>query len=138
MKILLSRLGIRNAADFKTFVLQFLKFGVIGLVNTFVNFAVYYGLLFLRVHYLLAYAAGFAISVLNAYYWNSRLVFRKKTGWWPLVKTVLVYLSTFLLSMATLYGMVQGLGIPETIAPLLNLCLTVPANFLLNKYWALK
>jgi len=138
MKKLLTRLGIRSAADFKAFVLQFIKFGLVGLVNTLVNFAVYYGLLFLHVHYLLAYTAGFVVSVLNAYYWNSRVVFRKKRALWPLVKTVLVYLATFLISAATLRGMVQGLHISELVAPVINLCLTIPANFLLNKYWALK
>jgi len=138
MKKLLARLGIHNAGDFKAFVLQFVKFGVVGLVNTLVNFAVYYGLLFLHVHYLLAYAAGFVVSVLNAYYWNSRVVFRKKAGLWPMAKTILVYLTTFLISAATLRGMVQGLHISALIAPVINLCLTIPANFLLNKYWALK
>jgi len=33
---------------------------------------------------------------------------------------------------------VEIAGIPETLAPILNLCITIPLNFLVNKYWTFK
>lgn len=59
----------------------------------------------------------------------------KKKG---LIKVYISYGSTFLLSTGLLYLMVDIAGISEYIAPLINLCATVPLNFVLNKFWVFK
>ena len=76
----------------------------------------------------------------NAYYWNSRYVFKKSQRGIlkPLLKTFTAYGSTFILSTVMLYVMVGIFGISEKLAPLINLIFTIPFNFLLNKFWALK
>jgi putative flippase GtrA len=67
-------------------------------------------------------------------------VFRKGkgNGAKPFAKTVAAYGSTFLLGTGLLYTMVDILGISQWVAPLINLCITIPLNFLLNKYWAFR
>lgn len=121
---------------------QFIKFGIVGLSNTIISFAVYYILLYIGVNYIIANTMGFIISVLNAYYWNNKYVFKskgdKKSSMKKLIKTFASYGSTFILSTVLLVVMVDYLNISEIIAPVINLIITIPLNFLLNKFWAFK
>lgn len=119
---------------------QFIKFGIVGISNTIISLAVYYILIFLNFNYILANTIGFVVSVLNAYYWNSRYVFENSTekSGKRLLKTFISYGCTFLLSTLLLFIMVDCLHISQLIAPIINLIVTVPLNFLLNKFWAFK
>ena len=138
---ILSKLGITDLASFMLIVKQFLKFGVVGLSNTLISLGIYYLLLFIGIHYLVANIIAFVTGVCNAYFWNSRFVFKNRTDHSkakPLVKTFVAYGCTFMLSTVLLYIMVDLLGISRWVAPLINLSITTPTNFLLIKYWALR
>ena len=119
---------------------QFIKFGLVGVSNTLISLGTYYLLYFLEINYLIANTIGFVVSVLNSYYWNNKYVFKKTQSGHlkPLIKTFLSYGSTFLLSSFLLFVMVQHLGISEVIAPIITLVITIPLNFLMNKFWAFK
>lgn len=119
---------------------QFIKFGLVGISNTLISLGTYYLLYFLGINYLIANTIGFVVSVLNSYYWNNKYVFKKTQSGHlkPLIKTFLSYGSTFLLSSFLLFVMVQHLGIPEIFAPIITLVITIPLNFLINKFWAFK
>lgn len=123
---------------------QFIKFGIVGLSNTIISYVVYVVLVYLKMHYILANIMGFLVSVLNAYYWNNKYVFKEQEGeqrvWWKtLGKTFMSYAGTGLvLSNVLLVVWVDWLGISEIIAPIINLLITVPLNFIMNKYWAFR
>jgi len=119
---------------------QFLKFGIVGISNTLISLAIYYILVYLGVHYLIANIVAFVISVCNAYFWNSRYVFKKRnrSNVKSFIRTVVSYGFTFLLGTGLLFIMVELLHISLWIAPLINLCVTTPLNFVLSKFWAFK
>lgn len=128
---------------------QFLKFGIIGLSNTTLSYCVYYVCWHLfnalgfqaEKRYLSAQAIAFVIGVLWSFYWNNKMVFRERNGkvWHALVKAFVSYSFTGLfLSSVLLVLWVQLFKVPELIAPILNLFINVPINFVLNKYWAFK
>lgn len=123
---------------------QFVKFGLVGLSNTLISYVTYAGCIFIGFHYFLANGLGFIVSVLNSFYWNNKYVFvceeGKKRAWVPvLIKTFIAYGSTgILLASVLLYLWVDVLSISEYIAPLINLVITIPLNYLLNKLWAFK
>ncbi len=125
-------------------VCQFVKFGIVGLSNTLISYVVYVVLVMFTVHYLIASLLGFLISVVNAYYWNDRYVFNtgveEKRVWWKVfLKTFMSYAGTGLvLNNILLIFWVDMLGVHKMLGPILNLFITIPLNFLLNKYWAFK
>jgi len=138
---ILSKLNIHSKSDLLKIVKQFIKFGIVGVSNTAISLAIYYIFIFISKDlYIVGNTVGFVVSVLNAYYWNNRYVFKKteKGNTKPLIKTFIAYGSTFLLGTVFLYVMVDCWSISETIAPLINLLATVPLNFLLNKFWTFK
>ena len=119
---------------------QFIKFCFVGLSNTAISLAVYY--IFIAVNrnwYIAGNAAGFIVSVLNSYFWNSRYVFKKKDEVGKtMIKTFAAYSTNLAIGTALLYLFVDILHISEIVAPLLNLVITVPLNFILNKVWVMK
>ena len=126
-------------------IVQFIKFSIVGVINTLIDLGVYYFCLYpLAFHYQLATFFGFIVSVTNAYLLNGFFVFsdgRKKTLLENLkayAKTVLGYASTYLLSVFLMWLWVDVLGIAEGIAPLLRLIVTVPLNYVINKFWTFR
>ncbi|MCI9189430.1 MAG: GtrA family protein [Lachnospiraceae bacterium] len=122
---------------------QFLKFGMVGAVNTVLSYlitnACYYGF---HLHEQICNLISFVITVLISYLLNSRFVFRQQDGnrqpWYrALAKVYASYALTELVLMGILLFIQERLlGIPHFIATFLNLCITVPLNFVLNKFWA--
>ncbi len=125
-------------------VFQFIKFGIVGVSNTLINYAVYFVLVSLGVHYLAGNAVGFFVSVANAFYWNNRVVFRRQEGrgrnlLHAFVKSLVSYsFSSLFLTSVLLYLWVDCLQISPYLAAIINLAITVPLNFVLNKFWAFK
>ena len=123
---------------------QFIKFGIVGLSNTIISLGVYEVCLYLGMHYLPADALGLVISVINAYYWNNRCVFgdgqKKPFGEHVRMyfRSLTAYGGAFVLDSLLLMLWVEIVGLPEVIAPVLNLCITIPLNFLVNKYWTFR
>lgn len=120
-------------------LIQFLKFCVVGLSNTVISLAVYYIILYFGAHYVIASILSFIISVLNAYYWNYKYVFNTKSDILKsLIKTYTSYGFSYVLNTTLLIILVEYYNISELLAPILVLVITVPLNFILNKFWAFK
>ncbi len=141
MKKMLEKLGVHNREDAKRLFVQFIKFGVIGVSNTFISLLVYYVVLFInRDWYIAGHVLGWVISVANSFFWNYKFVFttKPKPVWKALLKSYLSYGGVFILTTVLLFVQVEFIGIPDTIAPIVNLVISVPLTFLLNKLWTFK
>lgn len=120
---------------------QFIKFGIVGASNTIIALVIYYTLVSLGVHYIIANLVGFVITIINSYYWNNKFVFKKKqenSKKKSFLKMACSYGITALLSNGLMYIFIDIISISKYIAPLICLVITVPINFLLNKLWAFK
>ena len=137
-KVLRLKLPEENFLQF----IQFVKFGIVGLSNSMISYVVYVFLVALGINYLAASIAGFIISVINSFYWNNKYVFagtESRVLWKAFVKTFLSYAGTGLvLSNILLYLWVDVVHIHEMVAPIINLFITIPTNFIFNKLWAFK
>ena len=121
-------------------MLQFVGFGLIGLLNTVLSYGItnvcYYAF---GLHEQISNLFAFLITVLISYLLNSRFVFEKDKQPWYLAraKVYASYAFTELILMGVLLFIEERLfGIPHYIATFVNLIITVPLNFLLNKFWA--
>lgn len=125
-------------------IFQFIKFGIVGLSNTFVYLLIYYLFLFISEDlYIVGNVAGWLISVLNAFFWSNRYVFKKEKGskqdlFVRLGRSYITYGATFFLSTLLLFLEVELWDWSSFAAPLANLLVTVPLNFFINKYWTFK
>uniref|UniRef100_UPI003078E713 GtrA family protein n=1 Tax=Jutongia sp. TaxID=2944204 RepID=UPI003078E713 len=74
----------------KELLVQFIKFGIVGVTNTLVSYVINVAVLFVlgraqifqRWDYVIANTVAFILSVLWSFYWNNKLVFDMEgTGW---------------------------------------------------------
>lgn len=133
-------------------IMQFVKFGIVGVSNTVISYLLYVTSLlafrnfgvFAEVDYFVAQIVSFVLSVLWSFYWNNKMVFVIKEGekrsiLKSLLKTYVSYSFTGLfLNSILLLLWVDMLHISEFIAPIINLLVSVPLNFFINKFWAFK
>lgn len=141
MNWLLDKFDVHSTKDLCSLLLQFFKFGLVGISNTIVSMAVYY--LFLWINedlYMLGSILGTILSIANAFVWNDLFVFTGnpknfKSVIKRLAKTYVSYGGTSLLSNILLWIEVTFLCIDKLYAPIVNLLITIPLNFIINKFW---
>ena len=129
---------------------QLIKFCAVGLSNTVVGYVLYLTSLVILKQinvvksgdYYVAQIASFSLGVLWAYYWNRRYVFEKENeaGFLAgLLKSYMMYGFTgVIVSNVLLFVWIEILEISEYIAPIFNLAVTVPLNFMLSKFWVFR
>lgn len=132
--------GIKPDGPKTEALIQLVKFCAVGVLNTAVNYAVYALMVLAGVYYIAGSLIAFAVSTANAYFWNDRFVFKNSGGRWRgILKTYCSYaLTGIFLNNALLYLLVDICGISELLSPLLVLVVTIPCNFLLNKFWTFR
>lgn len=149
--VLCDLLKIKLSENQMNNLIQFVKFGIVGLSNTIVSYVVYLVAYFTfrklgvvpTIDYLVAQFFGFVISVLWSFVLNRKYVFQANNETVPwlqaLLKTYASYAFTGLFLNSVLSVLwVEWLGVSKLIAPIFNLLISVPINFVLNKFWAFK
>lgn len=126
----------------KETIIQFIKFGFVGGINTVLSYAIYYVLcIILGFNYLLSQGIAWFFTVFISYILNNIMTFSDGGSTnWSIKNLVKVYISYSVtgLFLATFLSWiwVDVLSIEKAFAPIINLFFTIPLNFLLNKYWA--
>ncbi len=140
---LFQKLGAKTIEERKALVIQFIKFGLVGLSNTLVSWSCYYIILWIDEDlYMFGSVVGTVVSIANAFFWNDRHVFKGGARDWKsklrrLGKTYVSYGGTSLLSIGLLWVEVH-LGVNKMIAPIVNMMVTIPLNFVINKLWTFR
>lgn len=144
---------------------QFLRFGMIGLFNSIINYIIYALCIRTGMHYVLANIISFIITIFVAYLLQGKFVFKKneedkqQTWWKVLIKTYMSYAFTGLIltnilfilwldiiKISTLLEPFYQLSkdffmwkdeytFAKYFVPFLNTFIILPINFVLNKYW---
>lgn len=123
---------------------QFVKFALIGLFNTAVDFSVYFGLTrtvpFFSERKLLANVFAFLTAVIGAFLLNRTWTFRATSGRaaHQFVKFILVYIVGFLINEGTLYAAIMIIGAHDLLGKILGLFINFAWNFLASRFWAFK
>lgn len=129
-------------------MIQFIKFGIVGVSNTLISYLINIVILYflqpweISWDYYIGNTVAFFLSVIWSFYWNNKYVFDepkdKQRVWWKvLLKTYAVYAITgLLISNLLSWIWIDIIGISKYIAPIVNLIITVPINYILNRNWA--
>lgn len=157
---------ILNNPKFTAFI-QFIKFCIVGVSNTLISYGIdmlcfyvlfafsdFKGVVSLlgkigvtvtaqTIKVVFASILAFVISVTNSYFWNNRFVFKSgnqgfKSHFKSYIKTFLCYAITGLIISPVIKAWLVGFGISYAIASFGSLVITIPINFILNKFWAFK
>ena len=120
-------------------VIQFVKFGIVGVSNTLLTLVVYDVLLKLGVWYLAASAIGFVVGAINGFLLNRRWTFKEHVGdrstpvKWGIVQTCGLGVDEVLL-----YLLVHDAQIDKLLAQVCATGVVTVTTFFVNRAWTFK
>jgi putative flippase GtrA len=121
-------------------MVQFVKFGIVGVSNTLLFLAVYTVLVeVLGVWYLAASGIGFVVGAVNGFLLNRRWTFRGHVGdaltpvRWGVVQT-----GGLLLNLGLVAACVSGLGMDELLGQAVAIVIVVVVTFVANRAWTFR
>jgi len=117
---------------------RFIKFGIVGVINTVISLAVYNVFLLFGLYYLVANAIGYLAGIFNGYVLSSKYVFKAKMDTKKGSKFILTYISSFFIGSVILFLLVEYLKVPKAIAPIFVTIFNLIYNYLINKIWTFK
>ena len=121
-------------------VVQFVKFGIVGVSNTLLTFAVYTLLLKgFGVWYLAASAVGFVVGAVNGFLWNRRWTFREHVGdaLTP-VRWGIVQGCGLGLNLGLLYLLVHDAGLDKLLGQACATAVVTVLTFIANRAWTFR
>ena len=120
---------------------QFVKFGLVGILNTLVHYLVFY-LLFrvAGIAMIVASAVGYMSGVLNSYLINRKWTFKATGSGYgtEFVKFFVVNLVSLGVNLLSLQFLVSSFGMMPEISQVLAIFCSLLVNFSGNKWWTFK
>jgi putative flippase GtrA len=121
-------------------IVQFVKFGIVGVSNTLLFFAIYTALVKgFGVWYVAASAIGYIVGAVNGFLLNRRWTFREHIGdsLTP-VRWTVVQGCGLLANLGLVYLFVDGAGLDELLGQACATAIVTVVTFLANRAWTFK
>lgn len=119
---------------------QFVKFGVVGVSNTLITFAVF-TLLFkvFGLWYLASSGIGFAVGAVNGFLWNRAWTFKDHVGdaLTP-VRWFVVQSCGLLANLGLIYLFVDGASLDELVGQAFTTVIVTVLTFFANRAWTFR
>lgn len=125
--------------DLPACLVQAGKFVIVGLINTALDFSVYFLLTrligFIGAHPAFAKGISFSVGVLNSFIWNRKWTFQSKTSPWITIGPfVLVSLVGLLINTGILQLLFTRYGWNEILVLVIATIATITWNFIINRF----
>lgn len=130
-----------NDRNHKESFWQFVKFNLVGVMNTGVDFAVFTLLVWLGTYYLTAQCISYAAGTLNSYFVNKFWTFReresreRKGNRGQFIRFAALNVFSLALSLGLLYLMSHMMGLPPLLSKVVVTGFTTVVNFAGSKLW---
>ncbi|MCX6785495.1 MAG: GtrA family protein [Candidatus Komeilibacteria bacterium] len=119
---------------------QFIKFSLVGVVNTLIDFSIFFILTrtspWFKANYLAANAIGFSLAVTNSFWLNKKWTFQDRNK----TKLTRQYLKFFglnfmilIITEICLYYLIQHLNVYDLLAKVLIVLISVIINFFISR-----
>jgi putative flippase GtrA len=122
----------------KAGIIQFIKFNLVGIVNTLVDFSVFTVLTFFGMYYMAAQVISYSCGVVNSFVMNKYWTFGDKSTphGYEIFKFIAVNGVSLAVSLSILYPLKPVLGLisAKVIATLFSMMI----NFVGSKLWVFK
>jgi putative flippase GtrA len=110
---------------------QFIRFILVGGINTASSYLVYIFLLnFLSYGY--SYTTAYVVGIFISYWLNRIYVFRRHNGVKSAMLFPLVYIFQYAVGIFLIWVIVDILRLSQFVAPLLSTLITIPLTFVLS------
>lgn len=112
---------------------EMLRFVLFGSLNTLIAY-LFYLILLSFMPYAAAYTVSYICGIFISYYLNATFVFKEPLRFERALKYPVVYVVQYVLGMASLYLLVELVGISKVVAPFIVAVGMIPVAYLLSRY----
>ena len=119
----------------KSYRLEFIKFIVVGFINTFSNYIFY--LLFMNIcliQYKMSYILGYILSLVGSYFMNTYFTYKERFKIKTFLLFPLTYIPNFLIQFVGVILLIDYMSINDAIAPLITTVVAMPITFIAMRY----
>lgn len=118
-------------------VIRFVKFGMVGVINTLVNWIIFFILNALGMYYILANIIAYILGTVNSYLWNTLWVFKykDKASTETTIKFIILNLIGLGLNTGILYVLVDLCNLNKFIGLITTTAIVMIINYIVNKLW---
>lgn len=118
-------------------VIRFIKFGMVGVINTLVNWIIFFILNALGMYYILANIIAYILGTINSYLWNTLWVFKykDKASTETTIKFIILNLIGLGLNTGILYVLVDLCNLNKFIGLVITTAIVMIINYIVNKLW---
>jgi len=115
---------------------KFLKFIIVGIINTFINISIMHLLLLLNIYYLIASACGFILGLLSGFFLNFIWTFQQKSKFYEkLSKYFYINLSSLAFTLIIVFASKEVFALHPIFAQFLAITMTTIINYyLISRY----
>lgn len=125
---------------YKIHILQFVKFNIVGIMNTAVDFAVFALLTALGLHHMISQVISYSCGIVNSYLWNKLWTFKQKRAFnsAEALKFLIVNILSLGVSLVFLYIFRDRAGLSVLVSKVIATVFSLVVNFAGNKFWVFK
>lgn len=125
--------------NFREFI-NFIKFGIVGVSNTLINWFIFFVLNNIGINYIIANIIAYSIATSNSYIWNSLWVFKYKgkSKLRTTVKFIILNIIGLGINTLILYVLVDMFNLEKMISVIIATIIVMILNYFINKFWVFK
>ncbi|MGL5379105.1 GtrA family protein [Clostridium sp.] len=119
---------------------NFIKFAIVGVMNTLLNWIIFFFLNNVGVYYIVSNIIAYTISTIHSYFWNSIWVFKYSEGSKAKasLKFILLNIGGLILNTSILFILVDVFKMDKFIGLILTTAIVMIINYIFNKVWVFK
>lgn len=118
-------------------IFRFIKFALVGVMNTLLNWSIFFILTKVELYYIVANVIAYLIATIHSYFWNSIWVFKYNNGSKikSPIKFIVLNIIGLLINTIILYVLVDIFNINKLISLMLTTVIVMIINYVANKVW---
>jgi putative flippase GtrA len=118
---------------------QFLKYVLVGFLNTGVFYGIYYIMLQFGFFYATAVTVGTVVGIINSYFWNKYFTFKsRKKSVGETLKFLTVYGVQYLSNLFVIFMCINYIGISAELAGIVAIGIGLFISFFGHKFWSFR
>ena len=118
-------------------LIRFIKFGMVGVLNTLVNWVIFFILNAFGMYYIVANIIAYTLGTIHSYLWNTLWVFKykEKVSTDTTIKFVILNRVGLGLNTGILYVLVDLCNLNKFIGLVITTGIVMIINYVVNKLW---
>lgn len=112
----------------------FLRFVVVGVINTFNYYVIYLLLLYMGLPYIAGHSIAFGLSMIGSFYLNCYFTYKTKPSLKKFFQFPLTYVVNYSVTTLSLFVLVDLLHLNLFVAPIIASILPIPFTYLISKW----